>query len=73
MAEKIDKSQPVSTNITWYEGKVSAADRRRVLRQESALPLAGFPGRDIGLMNSTTRSAIIIAFILISKVTSWRP
>ena len=35
----------VSTNITWYEGKVSAADRKRVLRQEAAtIWLTGLSG-----------------------------
>lgn len=47
MKEKGDKSRPgvVSTNITWYEGKVSAADRKRVLRQEAAtIWLTGLSG-----------------------------
>ena len=35
----------VSTNITWYEGKVSAADRKRLLRQEAAtIWLTGLSG-----------------------------
>ncbi|MHB1301563.1 MAG: adenylyl-sulfate kinase [Burkholderiales bacterium] len=47
MKEKGDKSRPgvVSTNITWYEGKVSAADRKRLLRQEAAtIWLTGLSG-----------------------------
>ena len=45
MEEKSDKTQPVSTNITWYEGKVSAADRKNLLRQEAAtLWLTGLSG-----------------------------
>ncbi len=45
MEEKNDKTQPVSTNITWYEGKVSAADRKNLLRQEAAtLWLTGLSG-----------------------------
>ncbi len=45
MEEKSEKTQPVSTNITWYEGKVSAADRKSLLRQEAAtLWLTGLSG-----------------------------
>ena len=47
MEEKSDNPRlgVVSTNITWYEGKVSAADRKRVLRQEAAtIWLTGLSG-----------------------------